>query len=150
MTLVTGAPCSGKNLYVARHKRPGDLVVDFDALMCALGGDEEHYHAPSIKPYVFAARDAVLELYARRRDVDAWVIKCAPKAAEREAFALKGFRVVVLDTPQDVCLKRAAAERPREWLRHVYRHFEAFEPGGARERVQEAEPARLPSTSGRW
>lgn len=32
ITVVTGPPCSGKSTYVRTHARPGDIIVDFDAI----------------------------------------------------------------------------------------------------------------------
>lgn len=128
MALVAGPPCSGKNRYVDEHRRPGDLVIDFDALITALGGSGSHDQPEQLKRYAFEARDAVMAAYELRRDVDVWVILGAPRRRDRDKFLRRGYRVVVLDTDMDTCLARARAERPPEWQDYVRNWFSRFEP----------------------
>ena len=37
LTVVTGLPGAGKAAYVAEHKDPGDIVIDFDLIAEAIG-----------------------------------------------------------------------------------------------------------------
>lgn len=127
-TLVCGPPCSGKTTYVQKMRSPGDLVIDFDAIILALGGAHNHDHPDALKRYAFEARDHVLSEYNKRRDTNAWVIHTAPLRNDRERMRKLGYRVVLLDTPRDVCLKRAREERPAEWVGYVSRWFERFQP----------------------
>ena len=119
---VCGPPCSGKNAYVAKNRKPGDMVVDYDALMAAISGQPEHEHVEAIKGFVFDARDAITDRIWKRGTppgVTAWVIHTAPDPALRADYARRGATVVLLDPGMDVCLARAAAERPTEWQRYI-------------------------------
>lgn len=127
-TLVTGSPCSGKNTYVSQHARPGDLVVDYDAIMIALSGHPSHQHEESLKRYVYEARDAVVRTWMKRRDVSIWVINSAPKRSLREHYRRQGFDVVTMSATLETCLSRARAERPRAWQDYVRRYFREYEP----------------------
>lgn len=126
--LVTGSPCSGKNTYVSRHARPGDLVVDYDAIMIALSGHPSHQHEAALKRYVYEARDAVVRTWMKRRDVAIWVINSAPKRSLREHYRRQGFTVVTMDAGESTCLARARAERPAAWQEYVRRYFREYEP----------------------
>ena len=66
--LVAGPPCAGKSTYVASHARPGDLVLDQDAL------GRTRY-------------DQLIRRVATMTDGTAWVIRSAPGQRARDAFA---------------------------------------------------------------
>ncbi|MFI6609291.1 AAA family ATPase [Streptomyces sp. NPDC050507] len=127
ITLVAGPPCAGKNRYVAEHKRPGDLVVDFDALIQALGGAGDHDQPDALKRYTYEARDAVVSRLMARRDVDAWVILSAPDKRARETYMRRSCRTVLVLASEAVCLERARAERPPEWQDYVRNWFTRYE-----------------------
>jgi len=109
VVLVTGPPCSGKTTYVAEHKQPGDVVVDYDALAVALGSDVTHGHHDSLRPFVMAARTAVLKLITNSHTGKAWVISTDPHPYLRKVATER----VDMDTPLDECRRRAIeAGRP--------------------------------------
>ncbi|WP_226961619.1 MULTISPECIES: AAA family ATPase [Streptomyces] len=114
MTLVCGPPCSGKTSYVAEHAKPGDLVVDWDALAVALGSPHPHQHPPPLTPFVAEARDAVVARLERRHDLAAaWIIATAPRAVDRDRVAPGADDVVVLAVDEEECVRRARrAGRP--------------------------------------
>jgi predicted kinase len=132
VTLVAGPPCGGKNTYVLSQAGPADLVVDFDALAVALQPKgSTHGHVEAHKQFVFEARDAVLErLRLGGHGVRAaWVIASAPKKVDRERYRRRyGARVVVVSSPEEVCLRRAMGERPGDWYGYVRDWFAAYEP----------------------
>ena len=41
ITLVTGAPASGKSTYVRYHAKPGDVIIDLDNIKEFARGDEK-------------------------------------------------------------------------------------------------------------
>ena len=129
VTLVCGPPCGGKNTYVAEHAQPGDLVVDLDALITALGGNGGHDHPAALLPLAFDARDAVMaRLWSGRHEVQrAWVISCAPTRRERAPFRMRGARVVMVKADRDVLLKRADVERPTGWPSYVDNWLNEYE-----------------------
>lgn len=122
VTLVTGPPCSGKTTYVAQHRQPGDIVLDYDAIAQALGSGDTHDHPKSIHPYALHVIDAVLDRHARDvRHTKLWLIKCDP--AKRD-IALAGSRVT-LNATAEGCKRRATeAGRPKRWLALIDAWFE--------------------------
>lgn len=132
LTLIAGPPCGGKNTYLAGQAGPQDLIVDFDALAVALQpSGRSHGHVAAHKPLVCEARDAVLERlrlggHGVRR---AWVIASAPRRADRERYRHRyAARVVVVMSPEEVCLRRAMGQRPDSWAGYVRDWFAAYEP----------------------
>lgn len=107
VTLVAGPPCAGKTTYVAQHARPGDIVLDQDAI-----------GATAMRQGL--ARVAIMT------DGTAWVIRCCPGPQRRQAFAqqIRATNVILL-RPTDEELLTRAAHRPdprrhiqavRDWL----------------------------------
>ncbi|MEV7268417.1 hypothetical protein AB0N38_33160 [Micromonospora aurantiaca] len=129
VTLVAGPPCAGKSTYVAQHRQPGDLVVDYDELSVALGG-QRYDPGPGLRPFVLDARDAVLtRLRSGRHELArAWVIHSAPTRAERAVYHDAGDAVVLLLTDAPVCLDRAGLHRPDSWAGHIRAWFDRYEP----------------------
>lgn len=112
VTLVTGPPCSGKTTYVREHMKPGDMVIDYDALAVALGSPSTHDHPDALRPFVLEARDAAVARVSRTPGTTAWLIKGQPTVDERAMAS----RVVMLDVPADECKRRAEADgRPARW-----------------------------------
>lgn len=110
VTLVAGAPGSGKSTLVAARRQVGDLVVDLDLLASMLSGsglhdwDRGRWLGPALR-----ARNAVLAQLGRRADWPrAWFVVSEPDAYRRDWWRLRlGVRdVVVLETPADECRRR--------------------------------------------
>ncbi|WP_285636856.1 HNH endonuclease [Actinoallomurus iriomotensis] len=133
LTLVAGPPAAGKNAYVREHAAKGDLVIDYDAIAVALqlDGTGLYEHIDAHGPFVAEARDAVLDrLVLGNHDVRrAWVISTAAKRTVRDSYRRRyGARVVVVLAAEELCLRRAMAERPEQWRRYVREWFDAYEP----------------------
>lgn len=128
MTVVAGAPGSGKTTYVREHKQPGDLVIDMDAIAVALGSDVDHDHDGRLLPFAFAARDAVIDRLGRPNDLRAvWIIRGAPTFAERHQWWQA--KVVVIAPPIDEAKRRAReAGRPASWDRLIDEWWAQYEP----------------------
>ena len=71
--LVAGPPCSGKTTYVTQRAKPGDLVLDQDAIGAA------------------AMRQGLAKV-AAMTDGTAWVIRCSPGPTQRQAPDHDGVR----------------------------------------------------------
>jgi predicted kinase len=120
-TLVCGPPRAGKNSYVALHMRPGDLVVDLDALWATLSGSSAHETPEENFAFACEARDAVYRRIAQgsaKVGHRAWIISQAASIAERQRIAglVRSQRTVVLETKLDTCVERletSADPRPR-------------------------------------
>jgi 5-methylcytosine-specific restriction protein A len=114
VTLVCGAPASGKTTWVDAHKRFGDTVISLDECKVAVGGrlwDTDR----RILRRALAYRDAMLRSLANKKDGHAYVVIGGPSEDERDAWcrALGTSNVVVLDTPADVCIARINSDRAR-------------------------------------
>lgn len=127
-TLVWGPPCAGKNTYVEQHRQPGDMVVDFDAVMIALGGAGGHDQPTALRPFVFDCIDAVMRRLASGNHVvgRAWVIQSAPTRVDRDPF--RSGQLVGLVTDIETCKDRAKRERPDAWLGYIDSWYAKYEP----------------------
>lgn len=109
--LIAGPPCSGKTTLARQRARPGDLVLDFDAICTELDGIPGWAHTPAIR------RRADLVMHQRMRMLphhqgDAYVIRCAANPRLRSHLArMLGAVVWVVDPGQAECVRRARADR---------------------------------------
>lgn len=135
MTVVCGAPGSGKTSWVRSQIRRGEMVVDVDSLFAALTMRPLYDKPESLIGAVLSLRDHVIESYE-----PAWVISSDPtityRTEMRERF---GARVVVLETPADVCVERIAGDARRDegtdWAGLVGKWWGAYERDGRDEVV---------------
>lgn len=85
LTVITGAPCSGKSTYLGQHARPDDIVIDFDA---------------------------IAQHQAGRR---AWVIDTSPTPNRRRQYEAAGARTVTCTADPAELHRRAEGNRPPDW-----------------------------------
>ncbi len=131
MVLVAGAPCSGKTTFVHENAKPDDLILDSDELYRALntspGEQPEH-----LRPYVWSAFFAIVAEQRKQKNggFTIWVIQCAPKREQRQRYkTMNNAEVVLLDTPEDVCVQRAIEDKRRlEDIDHIHQWFKDYEP----------------------
>jgi hypothetical protein len=123
ITLVAGPPAAGKTTYVAQRAQPGDMVLDWDVILSALTGLAvyerpelvTYYANVTVKRVVLALKWAMLH---GRPVPDTWVIRTAPKRAQRWVYSLDppgglGAAVVVLPTSAEICHARIDADPAR-------------------------------------
>ena len=115
LVIVTGPPCSGKTTYVSEHHEPGDVIIDFDAMAEALGGDQ---HARDYTPAQVAvtqyARGAAIKaaITWHLRGTRVWVTDCQPSPARWQQYAQAGARHVRLDVDPAELHRRISEARP--------------------------------------
>jgi hypothetical protein len=117
ITLVYGPPAAGKSTHVAKHARPGDLIVDYDAIAASLGA-RAYDHGGRIHPAVNAARNAILRgLRQGTTGAErAWITSANPDAPAR----FPHHAAVLIDPGLDACLTAArAAGRPADYERAI-------------------------------
>ncbi len=143
VTLVCGPPCAGKSTWVREHAARTDLVVCFDLLARAAGSRGEHRHSHAHRAQAGTAfRRACAELATRDRT--AWVLRCAPGAAERAQLAerVRADTVLVLMPPLTVALARArTAGREPHVLPAIRRWYAAYSPNPGEQVISTAPPA---------
>lgn len=104
---VIGPPCSGKSTYIAEHRQPGDVVIDYDTLAIALGSDRDHDHSRDLIPLVEVARRAIISEWIRRkRHHKLWIIFTYQKQLR---ILPPGYQRIVLQTDLHECERRALA-----------------------------------------
>jgi hypothetical protein len=123
LTVIMGAPCSGKSTYVDEHAGPEDIVIDFDQLASVLfpGSKPYDYPPPMVQLVMATRRAAINRAVDLHHSVDypVWVIDTMPSKARRGEYARDGARFHTCDPGMMTCLDRARAERPPRALRVI-------------------------------
>ena len=113
--IITGAPCSGKTTFVKEHKQEGDIVLDIDDIWQMLSGMPRYIKPNSIKPMVFAARDAIKEKLTMRAGSwrNAFIIESLPLATDRkreaERYKAHNTEIITMEASREECLSRLYA-----------------------------------------
>jgi hypothetical protein len=90
----------------------GDLVLDIDDIWQTLSGLPRYKKPNSIKPMVFAARDAVKEKIIMRAGSwrNAFIIESLPLATDRkreaERYKAHNCEIVTMEASREECLNR--------------------------------------------
>lgn len=132
ITIVYGSPCSGKTTYVKEHAGANDLIVDVDFIYSAISG--RNPHDINLAQYAVATdlREILYDIIRDRKGrwADAWIISTASTDSQLQRLIdrVNADNVVLIDTPKEICLERAA-ERPTNFERHVERWFTAQNKG---------------------
>jgi hypothetical protein len=123
ITLVMGPPAAGKSTYVLEHTRPGDLIVDYDAIATSLGANP-HQRGQDLHPAINAARNAILRQLRRGETgaARAFILSANPEADRRFPY----HELVIVDPGLEACLDNArAAHRPSDYLNAIHRWYQA-------------------------
>ena len=114
--IITGAPGSGKTTWVHENMKPGEIVLDLDAIKCALlGNDEFHGQASEIVPMLTVVRDAVYRALAEKKNSG----RCYVITTETDLATLRQWQVYlnaelkVMDTPKEVCMEQVKNDQTR-------------------------------------
>jgi predicted kinase len=129
LTIVCGAPGSGKSTYVDTHAGPNDLVICFDRIarsMYGKGGDARPHASLTGSQVgdVLRQRNEMLgdlmRAKARDRWPAAWLIVSEPRADYRQWWQdrLKPKAIVVMLTPPDECKRRVKRDAQAGDRRH--------------------------------
>lgn len=127
ITVVCGPPAAGKTTYVRKHAEPGDLIVDWDDLLAVLSGAPVYVRHDHLRLYANVARKAVERVLLKRHRAErsaavavhgdvpnAWIIRSAPSRAERDEYRITmDANIVILETPERVCIDRIHADPRR-------------------------------------
>ncbi len=117
LTIVCGAPGSGKSTYVASNQGSNDLVIELDGILAELSG--KPVHQIDKYPWIGEAldrRNVLLDSLAYESTHDrAWFIVSAPAATDRRRWRelLLPECIVVMETSLDECIRRIDADKTR-------------------------------------
>jgi len=121
LTIVCGAPASGKTHYVTRHKNDKDIVIDLDEIVYGMTGNRSHaWDRSQYSLSALAKRNQMLvslsQPDAKEKYNHAWFIVSEPNGLKRLWWKnqLRAESVIVLGTPDDQCLKNAARDKDRD------------------------------------
>ena len=117
LTVITGAPCSGKTVYAREHAKTGDIIIDFDLLAQALGSPVDHGHPPQITFVAAKAREGAIReaVNQHRKGWSVWIVDTSPTAERKRQYAAAGARIIRCIAPKDELHRRAEESRPPEW-----------------------------------
>ena len=114
--IITGPPGSGKTTWVREKMKSGEMVLDLDAIKCALLGNEEfHGQAAEIVPMLTVVRDAVYRALAENKNSG----RCYVITTETDLATLRQWQVYlnaelkVMDTPKEICMERVKNDPTR-------------------------------------
>lgn len=145
LTIVCGAPGSGKSHHVREHAGPHDIVIDLDAIKAELAGCAIYSAEPRWTGPALEERNRMLRsLAVAVQEMDsnhAWFIVSAPEPAERDWWQRElGGTVHVMDTDEAMCVARINADHRRighrermtaraaEWFAKARGEVQTFQP----------------------
>ena len=117
LTIVWGAPASGKTTYVRKHMNKGDLVVDLDLIKQAISMSDKKDVGDNLLPVAVKLRDQLYDIIAKRQ-VECehiWVIAGLPQKDERDALyrQLKATDIKQCFAKKQECIDRAMKDEER-------------------------------------
>jgi len=120
ITLITGAPASGKTHHIQQHAREGDLIIDYAALLDAIGGNSKtRTENHPLHPAVTAARTALIRSI-RRAEINVpriWLTSTNPNAPD----FMPHHRHIELDPGEEECLRRSKERGDPPYMERIIR-----------------------------
>lgn len=129
VTLICGPPCGGKTTWARQHAAPGDLIVDADQYAQDAGSPTPWNHSAHHHRVAQDEWWRQVKAIGKMPDVTAWIIRCAPRAADRRRIEhLSGASQVVILRASHTELARRAELRPdphttQRAIRHWHDRF---------------------------
>lgn len=113
--IVSGPPCAGKSTYTWKRAKEGDLVIDYDLIVQALGCRESHAATGMIKQAGFDAREAAINTALKNPDEESWIIHTSPSEEHMKKYEAAGADFITLDPGYEECMQRARDDnRPQQ------------------------------------
>ena len=117
LTIVFGAPGSGKSTYVQENAEHTDTVIDMDLIRAELAGMPIYQAGPEYLRRSASVRNHMLSSLSRS-GAPGWLIATGQGKAQRDWWTnkLRPINVIVMKTPLDECIRRIQADdrRPDE------------------------------------
>lgn len=133
--LITGAPCSGKTTFARERMQAGDVLIDIDDIWQQISGRPRYEKPNSLKPLVFATRDAQEEQVRLRSGTwrNAFIIKSLPLSMDRKREAEKlNAEVITIEATKEECLERLHrnpnGRNIADYEKFINNYFDMFVP----------------------
>ncbi len=143
LTIVCGAPGSGKSAYVNEHAGPHDIIIDMDVIKAELAQVSIYSAEPRWTGPALERRNAMLRSLHTATAPHAWFIVSAPEPAEQTWWRQQLLGTVhVMDTDEATCIARITSDhrrighrermidRCREWFAKARGEVGGFQPPG--------------------
>ncbi len=119
LTIVCGPPASGKSTYIRDRAGPSDLIIDIDMIASGMAGTESHGwdRERYLNAAIYRRNDIIGSLSRPSKHKAAWLIVGEPKAKWRAWWErkLKPIEIVVIETPERMCVERVKADPGRPY-----------------------------------
>ena len=133
--IVYGSAASGKTTYVKKHMADGDLVIDLDLILQAIGMTDKSHISRNLLNIAFDVRELLYTLVEQRK-VDCktvWIVATLPKKKTREELSKRlGAELVFISATYEQCIERAKNDPNRtdmtEQKQIISNFFENYEP----------------------
>jgi 5-methylcytosine-specific restriction endonuclease McrA len=118
LTIVCGAPASGKSTFAKEHMASQDQVIDLDEIIEILSErDRYHWGRSNWIPRALRYRNNALGALSKQKFKNAvWLIVGAPSPSERSRWSelLQPKEIIVLETPAVTCIDRIRRDESRK------------------------------------
>ncbi|WP_299071363.1 HNH endonuclease [uncultured Paraglaciecola sp.] len=108
VTVVCGAPASGKRTYTQAQSASDAIVIDPEQIAATLSGQPMHTADMTnwLAPTMLERNQQLAKLYTSRAS-EAWLLVRSSRLKDRRAWArILGAKVVVMETAEDTCIDR--------------------------------------------
>lgn len=130
IVVVIGPPAAGKTTWVRNTAKPGDVVIDLDAIARALmphPPEQTHTYPDYVRDIAIGARKAAI-VRATRKAIGAtvYIIHALPHPDTLAEYRALRYKIVTIDPGRTTVEARAHAERPAFMLPHVARWYATY------------------------
>jgi 5-methylcytosine-specific restriction protein A len=132
MTIVCGAPASGKSTYVKHHmRRASEVLIDLDSIADNTFGVPTRSLGSEQMLHCLRLRNELLKLHMDEvKCTHLWLIVAEPRAVARQWWwdTVKPTRIIVLETPIDACISRAWEDNKHRDVADISKWWDDYSP----------------------
>ena len=124
ITIVSGAPCSGKSTWIKNNAKSGSIIIDMDRIALALTTEDIQHHAynDSVKSLaIITRRTAIKKALTLGKATDVYVIDTEPSPEYKQLYAYYGAKWHRMETTLEECLARIKEVRPKHMHQRLFK-----------------------------